>query len=149
MEKRFKVKRFLFETTKGEVVWRYMLTDCFLPMLAPNQYIEMKSINKLGTGRSYANKLCVFFNFLHEKYHANYEATTNRQVLAFIDQLIYGDFGELKIHNPQQSICYSTLSGYVSAISDFYCWLDQTYGSEMVFYEGERKCNPQIGRAHV
>ena len=45
--------------------------------------------------------------------------------------------------SPQESLCYSTLSGYVTAITDFYRWLDQTYGSEMVFYEGERRCRPQ------
>lgn len=120
-----------------------MLTDLLIPMLAPNQYIEMKSINKLGTGKSYAYKLCVFFNFLHEKYKTNYESATNKMVLAFIEKLIYGDMEELKIHNPQESICYSTLSGYVTAITDFYCWLEQTYGSEMVFYESERKCRSQ------
>ena len=55
-----------------------MLTDRLLPMLAPNQYIEMKSINKLGTGKSYAYKLCVYFNFLHERHHTNYETATNK-----------------------------------------------------------------------
>ena len=143
MEKRFQVKRFLFETTAGDEVCRYMLTDRFLPMLAPNQYIEMKSINKLGTGKSYAYKLCVYFNFLHEKQHTNYEAATNKQVLEFVDHLIYGDKENLRILSPQESLCYSTLSGYVTAITDFYRWLDQTYGSEMVFYEGERRCRPQ------
>jgi integrase len=143
MEKRFHVKRFLFETTTREVVWRFMLTDRLLPMLAPNQYIEMKSVNKLGTGKSHAYKLCVFFNFLHEKYHINYDVATNRQVLAFIDHFIYGDRENLRILDSQDSVCYSTLSGYVSAITDFYRWLDQTYGSEMVFYEGERRCRPQ------
>lgn len=143
MEKRFQVKRFLFETTTGEAICRFMLTDRLLPMLAPNQYIEMKSVNKLGTGKSHAYKLCVFFNFLHEKYHTNYDAATNRQVLAFIDHFIYGDRENLRILDPKDSICYSTLSGYVSAITDFYRWLDQTYGSEMVFYEGERRCRLQ------
>lgn len=143
MEKRFQVKRFLFETTTGEAVCRFMLTDRLLPMLAPNQYIEMKNVNKLGTGKSYAYKLCVFFNFLHEKYHIEYDAATNKQVLAFIDHLIYGDRENLIILHPQESLCYSTLSGYVSAITDFYRWLDQTYGSEMVFYEGERRYRPQ------
>jgi len=143
MEKRFQVKRFLFETTTGEAICRFMLTDHFLPMLAPNQYIEMKSVNKLGTGKSHAHKLCVFFNYLHEKYHTNYDVATNRQVLAFIDHFIYGDRENLRILDPQDSVCYSTLSGYVSAITDFYRWLDQTYGSEMVFYEGERRCRPQ------
>lgn len=143
MEKRFQVKRFLFETTTGEAICRFMLTDRLLPMLAPNQYIEMKSVRKLGTGKNHAYKLCVFLNFLHEKHHTEYDAATNKQVLAFIDHLIYGDRENLIILHPQESLCYSTLSGYVSAITDFYRWLDQTYGSEMVFYEGERRCRPQ------
>lgn len=143
MEKRFQVKRFLFETTMDETVCRFMLTDRLLPMLAPNQYIEMKSVNKLGTGKSHAYKLCVFLNFLHEKDQTEYDAATNKQVLAFIDYLIYGNREKLMILHPQKSLCYSTLSGYVSAITDFYRWLDQTYGSEMVFYEGECKCQIQ------
>lgn len=143
MEKRFQVKRFLFETTTDETVCRFMLTDYLLPMLAPNQYIEMKSINKLGTGKSYAYKLCVFFNFLHEKYKTDFDVATNKQVLVFVDYLIYGGQDNLRILNLQESICYSTLSGYVCAITDFYRWLDQTYGSEMVFYEAERKCRTQ------
>lgn len=120
-----------------------MLTDRLLPMLVPNQYIEMKSVNKLGTGKSHAYKLCVFFNYLHEKYHTEYDAATNKQVLDFIDYLIYGDRDNLIILHPQDSLSYSTLSGYVSSITDFYRWLDQTYGSEMTFYEGERKCRHQ------
>lgn len=143
MEKRFQVKRFLFETTRGGAVCRYMLTDRLLPMLVPNQYIEMKSVNKLGTGKNYAYKLCVFLNFLCEEFHTEYDAAINKHVLAFIDHLIYGDKGNLKIHHPQESLCYSTLSGYTSTITDFYRWLDQTYGSEMIFYEGERKCRSQ------
>jgi|GEM_PF-5165062 len=55
MDKRFQVKRFLFETIAGDEVCRFMLTDRLLPMLAPNQYIEMKSINKLGTGTTLIN----------------------------------------------------------------------------------------------
>lgn len=143
MEKRFEVKWFLFETTRSEAVCRFMLTDRFLPILVPNQYIEMKSVNKLGIGKSHVYKLCVFFNFLHEKYHTEYDAATNKQVLDFIDYLIYGDSDNLTILHPQDSLCYSTLSEYVSSITDFYRWLDQTYGSEMTFYEGERKCRHQ------
>jgi len=143
MDKRFQVKRFLFETIAGDEVCRFMLTDRLLPMLAPNQYNEMKSINKLGTGKNYAYKLCEYFDSLHEKHHTNYDVATNKQVLNFVDCLVYGDKENLRIVNPQESLCYSTLSGYVTAITDFYRWLDQTYGSEMVFYEGERRCRPQ------
>ena len=50
-ERRFQVKRFLLETKDGVPVLRFMLTDNLLPMLTPNRFIEMKSINKLGSGR--------------------------------------------------------------------------------------------------
>jgi len=141
--KRFKVKKFLFETKSGEVVLRHMLTDNLIPMLVPNQYVEMMSINKLGTGRNHANKLCVFFNYLHEYYNANYESASNKQVQKFVTYLIYGDLADLRITDPADSKCYSTLSGYVSTITNFYKWLDQNYGTQMTFYEGDRKCRTQ------
>lgn len=141
--KRFKVKKFLFETKSGEVVLRHMLTDNLLPMLVPNQYVEMMSINKLGTGRNHANKLCVFFNYLHEHHNASYESMSNKQVQKFLAYLIYGDLADLRITDPVDSKSYSTLSGYVSAITNFYRWLDQNYGSQMTFYDGERKCQTQ------
>ena len=141
--KRFKVKKFLFETKSGEVVLRHMLTDNLLPMLVPNQYVEMMSINKLGTGRNHANKLCVFFNYLHEHHNASYESVSNKQVQKFLAYLIYGDLADLRITDPADSKSYSTLSGYVSTITNFYRWLDQNYGSQTTFYDGERKCRTQ------
>lgn len=52
MEKRFQVKRFLFETTTDDAVCWFMLTDRILSMLATNQYIKMKNVNKFGTGKA-------------------------------------------------------------------------------------------------
>ena len=65
-KKRFRVKKFLFETENGGAVCRYMLTDCDIPMIVPNQYVDFKSIKKVGTGKNYAFKLNVFFNYLLE-----------------------------------------------------------------------------------
>lgn len=59
-ERRFQVKRFLLETKDGAPVLRFMLTDNLLPMLTPNRFIEMKSVNKLGSGRNSAIKPSVF-----------------------------------------------------------------------------------------
>lgn len=143
MDKRFQVKKFLFKTTDDEEILRYMLTDFLIPMNVPNQFIEMKSINKLGTGKATAHKLCVFFNYLHEKCDKEYHNATNKNVQKFIDFLIYGEVNGFVIHNPQKNISYSSLVGYITAITDFYRWLDQNYGSEMVFYEVDRKVNPQ------
>lgn len=141
--KRFIVKLFRFETRDGEIVCRHMLTDNLLPMLVPNQYIAAKSMNKAGTGRNHAWRLSVFFNFLDEAFRMEYDAATNRHVCAFLSFLIYGDTKDLKITAPQQGLSYSTLSGYLGVITTFYRWLDQNYGSSMIFYEGERKCRSQ------
>lgn len=142
-QKRFMVKVFRFETRDGGVVCRHMLTDNQLPMLVPNQYIAAKSMNKAGTGRNHAWKLAVFFNYLDESYQLEYDGATNRHVCAFLSTLIYGDTGDLRITAPQEGLSYSTLSGYLGAITTFYRWLDQNYGSAMTFYEGERKCRSQ------
>ena len=107
-ERRFQVKRFLLETKDGVPVLRFMLTDNLLPMLTPNRFIEMKSINKLGSGRNSAIKLSVFFNFLHEYETIEYTHATNRHVQRFLDFLIYGDLNDLKITDPSQNLCFST-----------------------------------------
>ena len=73
----------------------------------------------------------------------NYESASNKQVQKFITYLIYGDLNDLRITDSTDSKCYSTLSGYVSTITNFYKWLDQNYGTQMTFYEGERKCRTQ------
>ena len=104
-KRRFRTVKFRFETKRGEVVLRHMLTDNLLPMLVPNQYVEMMSINKLGTGRNHANKLCVFFNYLHEYHGADYESASNRQVQSFLTFLIYGDHADLRITDPADSKC--------------------------------------------
>lgn len=140
MDKRFKVKRFLFETRRGEPILRFMLTDSLIPMLEPNQFIEMKSVNKLASGRVNAVKLSVYFNYLHEYERIEYDAANNKNVQRFLSFLIYGDCNDLKIIHPEDSICYSTLQGYISVITEFYKWLDRNYETKMFFYtESQRK----------
>lgn len=137
------VKRFLFETKNGEEVLRFMLTDALIPMSVPNKFIEMKSLNKLGTGKVYAYKLCVFFNYLDDELDISYDMATNSHIISFIDYLIYGDLKDCKILDLNQNLSYSTLTTYVSCITEFYRFIHQNYGSKMTFYEGERKCSNQ------
>lgn len=131
---RFQVKRFLFETRSDEAVGRYMLTDSFIPLNAPNQFIEMKSIRKIGTGRQYAIKLAVFFNYLNQYHHIEYDSAGNSHVQKFIDYLIYGDRSDLRIHDPGSAPRASTLKGYITAITEFYRWLDHNYETDMTFH---------------
>jgi len=116
-----------------------MLTDNLIPMLVPNQFIEMKSVNKLGSGRVCAAKLSVYFNYLHKHECIEYSEADNIHVQNFLTYLIYGDFKDLKITRPENSLCHSTLQGYVSAITEFYKWLDHNYRTHMKFYTEEER----------
>ncbi len=138
MTKRFMVKRFRFETTEGGFVVRYLLTDCNLPLVEPNQYLMQKGINKPETGRVYAYKLAKFFHFLDENLKKEWHEANNKAVSLFLDDLIYGDKEELKIELGNR-YSYSTLTGYLGVITDFYRWLDSVYDSEMRFFQGSRK----------
>ncbi len=140
--RRFKVQRFRFETQNGRETVLFLLTDDHLPMNVPNRYLEYKSTLKASTGRVYAVKLCRFFNYLDQS-NINFENATNRHVSAFISRLVYGNTDDLKILSYEERPSYSTLSSYVTVITDFYLWLDRNYGSQMTFYENERKCRTQ------
>jgi site-specific recombinase XerD len=118
-----------------------MLTDNLIPMLAPNQFIEMKSVNKLGSGRVSAVKLSVYFNYLHEHERIEYHKAANIHVQRFLTYLIYGSTNDLKIVKPENSLCHSTLQGYVSAITEFYKWLDHNYETSMRFYSHKQSAN--------
>jgi integrase/recombinase XerD len=131
-EKRFKVKRFRFETDTGTEIERYMLTDNLLPMFEVNQWIEAKSLRKISTGRNYAEKLSVYLNYL-DLCGMEYEAATNKNVTGFIQNLIYGNLNDLKIRSVETVVTYGTLSQYVTVITDFYKWQANNYETKMYF----------------
>lgn len=141
-QKRFQVKKFLFETDHGEPVCFALLTDRLLPMVIPNEYLLEIGNRKKSTGRVYAYKLCVFFNYLDGK-GVEYENADNRHVRGFIDRLVYGDYGNLVLPVKRQTLNKSTLAGYIGVITSFYRWFDVNYGSAMVFHETERKVHPK------
>ncbi|KJR44487.1 hypothetical protein UF75_5136 [Desulfosporosinus sp. I2] len=130
--KRFKLKRFRFETENGRVIDRYMITDNLLPILEVNQWIEAKSLRKVSTGRKYAEKLLVYLNYL-DSYDVEYDVATNKEVVTFIQNLIYGSLDDLKIRSLDTVITYATLSQYVTVITEFYKWLDNNYETNMQF----------------
>ncbi|MFI3255396.1 MAG: tyrosine-type recombinase/integrase [Eubacteriales bacterium] len=138
MSKRFQMKRFRFKTKDGGELVRHLLTDHYLPMVVPNQYLLQKGVNKAKTGRVYGYKLCQFFNYLEENQEKEWEKATNKSVSLFLDHLIFGDGTACKLQEGNR-YSYSTLSSYLSVITDFYRWLDSVYGSEMIFFEGNRK----------
>lgn len=132
--KRFLIVKFRFETDVGNTIDRFMITDNRIPLVEANQWIEMKSMRKASTGKEYAKKLVVFFNYL-EKYGIEYADADNSYVQNFLKYLIQGDLSELQYKSPESCLSYSTLSKYVVVITEFYKWLDQFNGSNMTFYK--------------
>lgn len=133
---RFRLVRFRFETDAGNTIDRFMITDNRIPLVEANQWIEMKSMRKASTGKEYAKKLVVFFNYL-EKHGIEYSNADNLCVQNFLKYLIQGDVVGLQYKSPESCLSYSTLSKYVVVITEFYKWLTQLRGSNMTFYEGK------------
>lgn len=131
---RFRLARFRFETDSGGTIDRFMITDNQIPLVEPNLWIEMKSMRKAGTGKEYAAKLVVYLNYLHG-IGVEYNDASNQHVRGFLNQLLYGDIQDLRLKSAETALSYSTLTKYITVITEFYKWLDQTGGTNMVFYE--------------
>ncbi len=129
---RFKLKRFVFEAHSGEMLCRYMITDNLLPMLEINQWIESKSLRKASTGKEYAKKVVVYLNYL-QSIGMEYDNTTNRNVKQFVQHLLYGDLGGLKIKSIETEIVCATAARYVTAITELYKWLSSNYETNVQF----------------
>lgn len=130
--KRFKLAKFKFQTDNGGIIYRYMITDNLMPMFEVNQWVEVKSLRKVSTGKEYAGKLVVFLNFLDDC-GIEYDAAINKNVLSFIHNLIYGNLHDLKFKSIEMALTYSTLSKYVTVITELYKWLDNNYQTNMEF----------------
>lgn len=131
-KKRFKLCKFRFETETGEHVERFMITDRSLPMLEVNQWLEAKGMRKISTGKEYGGKLVVYLNYL-DSCGKEYDQATNKDVLNFINHLVYGDCMNLKIKSLEIQLSYSTLRSYLTVITEMYKWLDSNYQTNIVF----------------
>lgn len=136
LEVRFRRAKFRFETDSGDTIDLFMITDNQVPLVEPNLWIEMKSIRKASTGKEYAGKLVVYLNYL-DKIGVEYGDATNRHVRSFLNYLLYGDIQDLKLRSAETALNYSTLTTYITVITEFYKWLDQVGDTNMVFYEGK------------
>jgi len=105
-----------------------------IPFYPINEWLDIKSIRKSSTGKEYANKLCVYLNFLDDK-DISFENATTNDVMAFFMSLIYRNHkdGNSNIIHMQSPLSYSTLSKYVTVITEFYKWLEQIGVHQMEF----------------
>ena len=131
---RFRLVRFRFETNTSDIIDRFMITDNQIPLVEPNLWLEMKSMRKVSTGKEYARNLVSYLNYLN-RIGVEYSSANNHHVREFLNYLLYGDIQELQLKSPEMSLSYSTLSKYIVVITEFYKWLDQTGGTNMVFHK--------------
>lgn len=121
----FKVMRALMPAPSGGERELWLITRHGIPFYQINEWLDLKSIRKISTGKEYAHKLCVYLNFLHGQ-GISFEDAVTDDVMAFLMRLMgrsYEDGGVIRLRAP---LSYSTLSKYVTVITEFYKWLEQT-----------------------
>lgn len=123
-KKRFKVAKAKIKTEDGHYVERWLITDRLVPLYDVNEWVDLKSMRKVSTGKEYAGKLSVYLNYLDMR-GKNYREADNKDVMSFILYVIYGDKDNLMIRSLDAQISYSTLSKYITVITEFYKWLDR------------------------
>ena len=142
IDTRFHLAKFRFETGSGDFIDRLMITDNKIPAIELNQWIELKSMRKASTGKEYARKLVVFLNYLH-KIGKEYADADNNCVYRFLNYLLYGDMGDLRLRPLEVRLSYCTLVKYIVVVTGFYKWLDQVSNTNMRFYERQNNIRAQ------
>lgn len=137
---RFRVAKFRFNTDSGAIVLKYMITNNYIPFFRANQWLELKSIRKVSTGREYAKKLVLFFNWL-DNHGISFENATNHHVRQFLHYLIFGDILNGKLLTAEASMGSSTLQAYITVITGFYRWLDEIGQTDMLWKSKHTRAN--------
>jgi len=140
-KKKHVTQKFIIESSSGNRYQRYLITKDLVPLLEINQYLEQKSLRSYKTGKHYAKKLVVYLNWLDQK-NLSYEEVTNKFVKAFIHELIFGypSVEDQSVQSMNSELSYSTISSYITIITDFYRWLDDNYETTVSFkYEKDIK----------
>lgn len=125
-KRKYLLQDFLFESSSRKQYHRHLITKDFIPLLEINEYLEQKSLRSSKTGKQYAKKLVVYLNWLDRR-DLSYEEATNKQVKAFINELIFGYLSveDQSVQSMISELSYSTINSYVTVITDFYRWFDE------------------------
>lgn len=113
----------------------WLITKQGIPHYPINEWLDVKSIRKTSTGKEYAHKLCVYLNYLHSRGKSFEDAVTD-DVMAFLMRLInrsHEDGGAIRMRAP---LSYSTLSKYITVITEFYKWLEQA-GDHQIHFQAK------------
>lgn len=133
-KKKYVTRKTIIESNNENKHQGCIITKDFIPLLEINQYLEQKSLRSSKTGKQYAKKLVVYLNWIDQR-DLSYVEATNKYVKAFIHELIFGcpSVEIQSVQSMSSELCYSTISSYVTVITDFYRWLDDNYESRVSF----------------
>lgn len=124
-ERVFKVMRARMQASASGERELWLITRHSIPFYPVNEWLDLKSIRKTSTGKEYAHKLCVYLNFLHGQ-GISFEDAVTDDVMAFLMRLMGRSYEDDCIIRLRAPLSYSTLSKYVTVITEFYKWLEQT-----------------------
>jgi integrase/recombinase XerD len=89
-----------------------------------SEFVEIKSINSINTGKSYANAIVLFLNYL-DSIGKTYLTINKKDIMAYYHYLAYGKVRNVR--NMKLVIRKSTLMHYISALGVLYDWLKEKY----------------------
>ena len=125
-------RRFSLEKITETSIVRYAIFDDGVYEEKLSQWVMCKCIRKASTGREYGGRLVFYLNYL-DSIGVAYAEADNDTVKRFINYVIYGDRENNNIVSTEPQVTYSTLNGYIVALTEFYKWLDNNYESNMEF----------------
>lgn len=97
-----------------------------------SNWVSCKSIRKVSTGKEYGSRLVFYLNYINSIGIA-YPDADNEVVKKFINYVIYGGRDSANTVSMIPLVTYNTLSGYITAVTEFYKWFDNNYSSNMEF----------------
>ena len=99
-----------------------------------SNWVSCKSIRKVSTGKEYGSRLVFYLNYINS-IGIEYPDADNEVVKKFINHVIYGGRDSANTVSMIPLVTYNTLSGYITAVTEFYKWLDNNYSSNMKFLQ--------------
>ncbi len=121
----------------GKTENRWFIVEGVMPVFEVNEWIEKKSGRKLSTGKKYAYSLVKFLNYLDLK-EKSYLQANKKDVEYFIDYLIFGITPDFNYANIEGQVTYSTIRGYITAITEFYRWLEDNGLNESMKFKKKK-----------
>lgn len=129
----YAMHRAIIFTDRGQKIETYQILKNNVPCFKVNCFLEKHS--KL-TAKQYANRLCLYFNFL-EKRNKDYTHALISDVFAFINNMLFDSNGLNYISRGR--VTYATISQCIIVIKTFYKFLEDDSNKNQVLLSIKEK----------